>query len=299
MSSDLAGSRLDGSRRPTAIVTGGASGIGRATVHLFLKEGWAVVAADLNAGSGATLMAELRDFAEVGLLAFVLADVSAEADIERAVSAATDLTGGVDCMVNNAGVGGAFGPITQTTVADWDYTFAVLSRGVFLGVKHAARAMQAQGSGGTIVNVASLAGLTGDAGLQAYSAAKASVIHMSRVFATELGPHGIRVNAVCPGAIATPLNPSASRDFQGSELARQQPLPFVGQPEHLAEVIYFLGSSRSRFVTGQYLAVDGGLEAAGPRLGAYLGTDPRVTKLVGVNEGNTGVKATVREQARR
>jgi NAD(P)-dependent dehydrogenase (short-subunit alcohol dehydrogenase family) len=299
MSGDELVGGLGAPRLPTAIVTGGASGIGWATVRKFLAEGWAVVAADLNAESGAALMSQMSDAAERGLLSFVRADVSVEADIERAVSAATTLTGGLDCMVNNAGVGGAFGPITETDVEDWDYTFAVLSRGVFLGVKHAARLMQAQGGGGAIVNVASLAGLTGDAGLQAYSAAKASVIHMSRVFATELGPHAIRVNAVCPGAIATPLNPSASREFDGSELSRMQPLPFVGQPEHLADVIYFLGSASSRFVTGQYLAVDGGLEAAGPRLGAYLGTDPRTAKLVGVSEGNTGVKATVRGPARR
>lgn len=281
---------------PTAIVTGGASGIGRAAVHRFLAEGWTVVAADLNGVSGEALLAELRDESESGRLAFVRTDVSDEGDIENAVSTAVSITGRLDCMVNNAGIGGAFGPITETSVDDWDFTFAVLSRGVFLGVKHAARQMQLQGTGGSIVNLASLAGLTGDAGLQAYSAAKASVIHMSRVFATELGPDRIRVNTVCPGAIATPLNPSASKGFDGTELARMQPLPFVGQPEHLANAIYFLGSDQSAFVTGQYLAVDGGLEAAGPRLGAYLGTDPRSATLVGVNRGNTGVKATVRSE---
>ena len=280
----------------TAIVTGGASGIGRATVLRFLAEGWSVVAADLNTASGEALLADLPAEADTGRLSFVRTDVSDEGDIERAVATAVSLTGRLDCMVNNAGIGGAFGPITETSVEDWDFTFAVLSRGVFLGVKHAARQMQLQGTGGSIVNLASLAGLTGDAGLQAYSAAKASVIHMSRVFATELGPDRIRVNTVCPGAIATPLNPSASKGFDGTELAQMQPLPFVGQPEHLANAIYFLGSDQSEFVTGQYLAVDGGLEAAGPRLGAYLGTDPRSATLVGVNRGNTGVKATVRSE---
>jgi len=219
--------------------------------------------------------------------------VSNEEDVAGAVERATALTGRLDCMVNNAGVGGAFGPVTELTVEDWDYTFSVLSRGVFLGVKHAARVMKNQTEGGSIVNVASLAALTGDAGPQTYSAAKASVLHMSRVFATELGPSRIRVNCVCPGAIATPLNPSATQQFDGTELAKMQPLPYVGQPRHLADAIFFLGSADSAFVTGQYLAVDGGLEAAGPRLGEYLGTDPRNIDLIGVNRGNTGVRATV------
>ena len=97
----------------------------------------------------------------------------------------------------------------------------------------------------------------------------------------------------CPGAIATPLNPSALRKFSGSALEKLQPLPFAGQPEHLAEAIYFFGSDASIFITGQYLAVDGGLEGAGPRIGEYLGTDARQITLVGVNQGNTGVKTTV------
>ncbi|MFC9840340.1 SDR family NAD(P)-dependent oxidoreductase [Rhodococcus sp. NPDC127530] len=283
----------------TVLITGGASGIGRATVRLFLDRGWTVVAADLNKASGKSLVAEYEQESSDGRLSFVQADVSREADVEHAVAHAASFNGALACLVNNAGIGGAFGSVTETSVEDWDYTFAVLSRGVFLGVKHAARVMREQGTGGSIVNLASLAALTGDAGLQAYSAAKASVLHMSRVFATELGPDRIRVNCVCPGAIATPLNPSASRQFDGSELARAQPLPFVGEPEHLARAIYFLGSRESSFVTGQYLAVDGGLEAAGPRLGEYLGTDPRYATLVGVNRGNTGVKSTVRGGAAR
>jgi NAD(P)-dependent dehydrogenase (short-subunit alcohol dehydrogenase family) len=277
----------------TAVVTGGANGIGRATVARFLAEGWSVVAADLNDQAGKELLAGFASEVTANRLAFLPGDVSLEEDVAAAVSAAVTLTGRLDCMVNNAGIGGAFGPITDTAVEDWDYTFAVLSRGVFLGVKHAARVMLTQSDGGSIVNLGSLAGLTGDAGLQAYSAAKASVIHMSRVFATELGRYRIRVNCVCPGAVVTGLNPAASRQFEGTDLARMQPLPFVGQPEHLADVIYFLGSSASAFVTGQYLAVDGGLEAAGPRLGEYLGTDPRTGGLIGVNHGTTGMKATV------
>jgi NAD(P)-dependent dehydrogenase (short-subunit alcohol dehydrogenase family) len=280
----------------SVVITGGASGIGRASVRRFLDTGWRVIATDLNASAGAMLLKDFRDAAQGGRLEFIAGDVSIESDIAAAVELAEQGGNRLACMVNNAGIGGAFGPVTDLRVDDWDHTFAVLSRGTFLGIKYAARAMRASG-GGSIVNLASLAGLTGDAGMQAYSAAKASVVHMTRVFATELGPDRIRVNCVCPGAIATPLNPSASREFRGSALETMQPLPFVGQPEYLADAIYFFGSDASVFVTGQYLAVDGGLEGAGPRIGAYLGTDPRQIKLVGVNQGNTGVKATVHGRA--
>jgi NAD(P)-dependent dehydrogenase (short-subunit alcohol dehydrogenase family) len=280
----------------TAVITGGASGIGRATVMRFLDAGWRVVATDLNATAGADLLEFLPEASSNGQLEFIAGDVSVEADVAAAVDLAEQGDNELRCMVNNAGIGGAFGPVTELRVEDWDHTFAVLTRGAFLGVKHAARAMQAHG-GGSIVNVASLAGLTGDAGMQAYSAAKAAVVHMTRVFATELGPDRIRVNCVCPGAIATPLNPSASREFRGSALEKLQPLPFAGQPEYLAEAIFFFGTGASIFVTGQYLSVDGGLEGAGPRIGEYLGTDARQIKLVGVNQGNTGVKTTVHGRA--
>ena len=282
----------------TVVITGGASGIGRSSVVRFLDAGWRVVAADLNQAAGTALLELLPDAAATGRLVFVRGDVSVEDDVAATVAVATANGNQLACMVNNAGIGGAFGPVTDLRVEDWDHTFAVLTRGTFLGIKHAARAMKAHG-GGSIVNVASLAGLTGDAGMQAYSVAKAGVVHMSRVFATELGPDRIRVNCVCPGAIATPLNPAASREFRGSALEKLQPLPFAGQPEHLAEAIYFLGSDASVFITGQYLAVDGGLEGAGPRIGEYLGTDARQIALVGVNQGNTGVRATVHGRAER
>jgi NAD(P)-dependent dehydrogenase (short-subunit alcohol dehydrogenase family) len=278
---------------PTVVVTGGASGIGAATVARFLDDGWTVVAADLNDASGERLLAEHDGAAKDGRLLFARCDVAEEEDIRTAIATAVSAGGRLDCLVNNAGVGGAFGPVTEISVEDWDYTFAVLSRAVFLGIKHAARVMREQPDGGSIVNVASLAALTGDAGPQTYSAAKASVLHMSRVFATELGPDRIRVNCVCPGVIATPLNPAASEEFEGSPLATIQPLPYVGRPEHLAGAIAFLAGPDSTFITGQYLAVDGGMEAAGPRLGSVLGTDPRSVGLVGVSRGSTGQRATV------
>jgi NAD(P)-dependent dehydrogenase (short-subunit alcohol dehydrogenase family) len=279
---------------PAAIVTGGASGIGRATVEAFLEQGWSVLAVDLNPESGTRLIDELADWSRRGRLAFSRADVSDEADVSGAVTAAVDTFGGLDAMVNNAGVGGAFGPITEIEVEDWDYTFAVLCRGVFLGTKHAARAMQAAGRGGSIINIGSVAALIGDAGPQAYSAAKAAVVHLSKVTAGELAPHRIRVNAVCPGFVSTALNPT--RDRTMAELAMAKPWPDEGTVADLADVITFLAGDRSRYVTGQAIAVDGGLSGVGPRIGEALGLNSRALGVVGVNRGSTGARATVRRK---
>src|SRR3712207_1439393 len=158
-----------------ALVTGGASGIGRATVARLRAEGWKVVLADLNAENGERAATELG-----AGVRFVRADVSEEADVAGAVRTCVAEFGRIDCVVNNAGVGGAFGELTNIAVADWDYTFAVLVRSVFLGIKHGARAMRAAGRGGSIVNTASVAAFSGGAGPQAYSAAKAAGLKIGR-----------------------------------------------------------------------------------------------------------------------
>ncbi len=132
-------------------------------------------------------------------------DVSIEPDVEALVALAVESFGRLDVMFNNAGIGGAFGPITELEVDDWDATFAVNTRSVFLGIKYAARVMIAQGDGGSIINTASVAGLSGGGGPQAYSAAKAAVINLTQSAAVELAPHRIRVNAICPGAVYTDL----------------------------------------------------------------------------------------------
>jgi NAD(P)-dependent dehydrogenase (short-subunit alcohol dehydrogenase family) len=281
----------------TAVVIGGASGIGRATVASFLASGWVVVVGDLNLASCQGLTEEFSAETMAGQLHALQVDVSSESDVAAVVDRAVVVSGRLDAMVNSAGIGGAFGPVTELTVEDWDRTFSVITRGAFLTTKHAARVMKTQPDGGSIVNVASLAALTGDAGPQAYSVAKAAVLHMGKVFASELGPDRIRVNTVCPGAIATPLNPAASGQFEGTDLQRMQPLPFVGQPQHVAAVILFLSSADAAFVTGQHISADGGLEAAGPRIGEYLGSNPRTVSVVGMNHGNTGVRSFVRSKA--
>jgi NAD(P)-dependent dehydrogenase (short-subunit alcohol dehydrogenase family) len=159
------GNQLEGR---VAVITGAASGMGLATAARFVAEGAKVVVADVNADAGQAAADQLGPSAR-----FTRCDVSVEDDVAAAVALATDAFGRLDIMFNNAGIGGAFGPVTELEVEHWDATFAVLVRGVFLGIKHAARVLTAQGQGGSIINTASVAGLGGGAGPQAYSAAGA------------------------------------------------------------------------------------------------------------------------------
>ena len=269
-----------------ALITGGASGIGRATVERLLAAGWRVVAADFNETTGKAALAAWSE-RHRGRVELVRADVAREADVEGAVRRAVEAFGGLDFVFNNAGVGGAFGPITEQEVADWDYTFAVLVRGVFLGIKHAARVMQRQGRGGAIVNTGSVAGMAGGGGPQAYSAAKAAVIHLTRMAAAELAPHRIRVNSISPGVIHTPLVDTGKRDVKAA-IAGVQPWAEVGQPDDIARVVEFLAGDGARFVTGENVVIDGGLLAAGVRLDDRLGGNPGLRGKAGVNRGTTG-----------
>jgi NAD(P)-dependent dehydrogenase (short-subunit alcohol dehydrogenase family) len=275
-----------------ALVTGGASGIGRATVERMLQDGDAVVAADLNAESGERLLSELSGPCGDGRLVFVRTNVAEEADVANAVKCAVDTFGRLDKLVNNAGLGGAFGPITEIDVDDWDYTFDVLVRGVYLGVKHGARAMIARGEGGAIVNIGSVAGLYGGAGPVAYSSAKAAVINFTRSVSIELAAHRIRVNAVCPGFVRTPL---ALGRGPGPDMSALQPWPDSGEPQDLANVIAFLCSDGSRFITGTDIAVDGGLTAAGAQLASAPG-NTLAKGVVGVNRGSTGERSLIRRR---
>jgi len=166
-----------------AVITGAASGMGLATAERFVAEGAKVVIADFNADAGRAAAEALGPAAR-----FTRCDVSVEDDVAAAVALATDAFGRLDVMFNNAGIGGAFGPITELEVDHWDATFAVLVRGVFLGTKHAARVLIEQGEGGSIINTASVAGLGGGAGPQAYSAAKAAVVNPTASGSTPSAP---------------------------------------------------------------------------------------------------------------
>lgn len=251
--------RLEGK---VAIVTGAASGIGRASALRFLREGARVVLADLSEHRLSEALDEATGHAPGAQALAVRCDVSSETDVEALVAQAVAKFGRLDCMVNNAGVPGAVGPITDISVEAWDRTYAVLVRGVFLGIKHAARAMADEG--GSIVNTASIAALNAGAGPAPYSSAKAAVLALSRSAAVELAPRRIRVNALCPGLILTPLLERGQGTALPEVLSKAQPWPEAGLPEHIADAALFLASDESRFMTGESLVIDGGLTARGP-----------------------------------
>lgn len=279
--------RLEGK---VAVITGGASGIGRATVRRFLDEGASVVVADLNEANGAATVSEAQQRGHGERVCFEAADVAEEADVQRLVASAVARFGRLDCLFNNAGVGGAVGSILETDVEDWDRTFAIMTRGVFLGIKHGARAMIDAEIHGSIINTASVAGLSGGAGPIAYSAAKAAVINLTRAAARELAAKRVRVNAICPGGILTPLIDRAGGGAVAAMLAKLQPWPDHGTPEDIAGAALFLASDDARFVTGEALVVDGGLTAAGPssQRGSGLGDGGALAGLSGFDQGSTG-----------
>ncbi|MDH3644715.1 MAG: SDR family oxidoreductase [Gammaproteobacteria bacterium] len=278
-----------------AVITGGASGMGRATVLRFLAEGACVVVADFNAETGAAVLEEAGSAGHGDRAVFCKTDVASEADIEAMLACAVEKFGRLDVLFNNAGVGGAIGPVTETTVASWDYTMDVLAKGVFLGIKHAARIMRAQGSGGSIINTASVAALSGDAGPMVYSAAKAAVVSLTKSAAVELGPDRIRVNAICPGFIVTPLADGGRPEATRERFDSAQPWPEHGSGSHIAGAALFFAGEDSRFITGDSLIVDGGLTAAGPELSKkFPRSSGRNSKYSGITKGSTGESPDLR-----
>jgi NAD(P)-dependent dehydrogenase (short-subunit alcohol dehydrogenase family) len=285
-----------------AVITGGASGMGRATALRFLEEGASVVIADMNEGTGKETLELAAKAGAADRTLFARVNVADEDEVAAVVERAVVELGGVDCMFNNAGIGGALGSLLEIDVEDWDATCAVLLRGVFLGIKHAGRAMKRAGRGGSIINTASIAGLAGGAGPACYSACKAAVINLSRAAAVELAPLRIRVNAICPGGILTPLLHRGHEAQSRERLAKLQPWPAHGRGEHIANAALFLASDESEFVTGEALVVDGGLMAASP---AFSGVrrDPAPDDIaaqfdfVGLDWGTTGKAAVVRKLA--
>jgi len=279
-----------------AVITGGASGMGKAAALRFLAEGARVVIADYNADTGAAALDEARAAGRGDAVAFQRCDVARETDVAAALEFAVERFGRLDVVFNNAGVGGAIGPLTETTVEDWDYTMDVLAKGVFLGIKHAARIMRRQGQGGAIINTASIAALSGDGGPLVYSAAKAAVVNMTRSAAVELAGDRIRVNAICPGFIATPLAEAGRPEQTRERFAAAQPWPDYGRGEHIAGAALFLASRDAEFVTGEALVVDGGLTAAGPELSKkFPHTSGRHARKSGVTRGSTGEASLLRD----
>jgi len=263
--------RLEGKR---AVITGAASGIGEATARLFAAEGATVILADVDEQRGKRIAEELGDRTH-----FEATDVACEADVDRAVATSVDLFGGLDVMFNNAGVPGSSGSIEDVDVAAWDHTLGVHLRGVFLGIRAAARIMRPQGHG-SIINTASVAAFRANYAGHDYSAAKAAIGHLTVTTANELGEHGVRVNAVCPGATATSIfGRAAGLDaeqaqrtipFMTAALGNSAPIPRAGQPADIAEAVLWLASDAASYVTGQAIAVDGGMLTGSVRRNAPI-----------------------------
>jgi NAD(P)-dependent dehydrogenase (short-subunit alcohol dehydrogenase family) len=238
-----------------AIVTGGASGIGRATALLFSSEGAAVAIGDLQDAS-----AVAEEIARRGGEGFSLAvDVSREAQVQQLIECAEGHYGRVDLLVAAAGIGGGSATTAEYAEEDFDRVMAINLKGVFLAMKHALPAMVRAG-GGAIVNIASVLGMVGMARTPAYSAAKGGVVQLTRTAALEYAPQGVRVNCICPGMIDTPMARAAG-DAAMQQFALWQPLGRLGHAEEVAAAALFLAADSATFVTGAVLAVDGGFTA--------------------------------------
>ena len=252
--------RLDGK---VAVITGGVSGIGLGTVELFVAEGAKVVAADIQDEKGRMLEQRFK-----GAVRYARCDVTVEADIAAALGLAKSEFGGLDVLFNNAGISDMMREIAAIEAETWSWIFDVLVRGPALGMKYA-QPLMAERGGGSIVNTASIAGLQAGWGPIAYSSAKAAVIHMSRCAAAQLSPQKIRVNAICPGLIATSIFgaslglPREVADQMAARVAetgaKVQPIPKAGAPDDIAKAALYLASEDSAFVTGTHIVVDGGI----------------------------------------
>ncbi len=236
-----------------ALITGGARGQGAAEGRLFVAEGATVVLADVLDEEGE------RTAAEAGA-EYVHLDVASEEGWDAVVADIVARHGRLDVLVNNAGILRASQLVNQS-LEEWNLVVAINQTGVFLGMRAAARAMVAAGNGGSIVNISSVAGLEGVFGSTAYSATKWAVRGMTKVAAKELGRHGVRVNSIHPGLIATEMTagfPAFSNDEKRARAERNIPLRRVGVPEDIAEMVLFLASDASSYCTGQEFVVDGG-----------------------------------------
>jgi NAD(P)-dependent dehydrogenase (short-subunit alcohol dehydrogenase family) len=248
--------RLEGR---VAVITGAASGFGAATARRFVAEGCRVVLGDIQQGPAHSLARELGEGS-----AFTVCDVTREDDVARLVDLAVSRFGRLDIMFNNAGIVGAVGPIDTTPVEEWKATVDVLLNGVFYGMKHAARVMKPQQSG-SIVSMASVAGLTGGLGPHAYATCKHAVVGLTRNVGAELCRFGIRVNAIAPGAMATAMvanvitgNPD---DIEGAKEALAATSPLIARPglaEDVANAALWLASDEAGYVNGHVLTTDAG-----------------------------------------
>jgi NAD(P)-dependent dehydrogenase (short-subunit alcohol dehydrogenase family) len=252
--------RLDGK---VAVITGGTSGIGARTAEIFVEQGARVVLAGRSAERGEILAARLGKNS-----LFVRTDVAKETEVKNMIERAVDHFGRLDCLFNNAGIGGPSGQIESTSWEEYTACMDVLVGGVVMGIKHAAPVMKRQG-GGSIISTTSVAGMRAVYGDHVYSLAKAAVIHLTSCVAMELGESGIRVNAIAPGGIITPIfglgagltqsEANEKLDRVEAWLEKSQPIQRAGLPNDIALAAVYLASDESTFVNGHNLVVDGGL----------------------------------------
>jgi NAD(P)-dependent dehydrogenase (short-subunit alcohol dehydrogenase family) len=243
-----------------AVITGAASGLGEATARLMHAEGASVLLTDIQDDRGQRVVADLGARSR-----YLHCDVTSELDVASAVDTAVREFGRLDCMFNNAGIIGTHGGIDEIPLEEYEFTMAVLLRSVFLGLKHAARVMKAQHSG-VILNTASIGGLPGGLGAHIYCAAKGAVIALTRNVAAELGAWSIRVNAIAPGKILTPMNaanligdPDAMDEARAAFQTRTPLRGRIGVADDIAHAAVWLASDDAGFVSGHTLVVDGGL----------------------------------------
>ncbi|PZX07446.1 NAD(P)-dependent dehydrogenase (short-subunit alcohol dehydrogenase family) [Psychrobacillus insolitus] len=236
-----------------AVITGGASGIGAATARLFVQEGAKVVLVDLNEEKGKAFEAELK--AQNADALFVKANITSEEEVQNIFKETIATFGKVDVVFNNAGIGRVT-PTENLEYAEWRNTVNVDLDGVFLVAREAIREMLKSG-GGTIVNTASMYGWVGSPGSAAYNAAKGGVINLTRSLALEYATRNIRVNALAPGFIDTPIIPEESKEV----LKTMTPMQRLGESEEMAKAVLFMASDDSSFMTGNVLTVDGGYTA--------------------------------------
>ncbi|MGB5006411.1 MAG: SDR family NAD(P)-dependent oxidoreductase [Ferruginibacter sp.] len=241
-------------KNKTAIITGAASGIGKATAELFAKQGAHVVISDIQEAAGKATTESI--ITAGGKASFFKTDVSRPEDMEALVAFAVKTYGKLDVAVNNAGIGGELNPIADMSIEGWQKVISINLSSLFYGMKYQIQAMLKSG-GGSIVNISSILGAVGFAGSSGYSAAKHGVIGLTQTAALEYSAQHIRVNAVGPGFIETPLLDALTEEMK-NQLVAMHPIGRLGKSEEVAELIYWLASDKSSFVTGSYYPVDGG-----------------------------------------